>query len=94
MLKNHFGNIRDKSSLSIGMEKEVSNFIYDKIYNHLYEIGCNTSELTRFNPFLTNIMMKVSFLYLKTYSSKYIIDNRYFMLITLYKHYINFTKLM
>jgi len=72
MLKNHFGNLSNKAEETKKEERKQKKIILNEIYLYNLGKGYNNVDnrcLTRFNPFISSIILKVSFLYLKTYSS-------------------------
>jgi len=69
MLKSHFGDILYKSEETKKCERKQKKMILHDIYAYNKLKGYGSETLTRFNPFMSSIFLKVSFLYLKTYSS-------------------------
>ncbi len=73
MLKNHFGNLRNKADETKMYEKKIKKKIFNEIcISNKEERGLLYSKiLVRFNPFLSSIMLKVTFIYFKAFSSNF-----------------------
>jgi len=72
MLKNHFGNIRNKKEEVIAKESVIKKAIYGLMANHkeLHCVEPSKVAFLTFNPTMANIYLKVSFYYLRHYTSK------------------------
>ena len=75
MLKNSIGNLRKVKEEVVIMENQIKKIIYQNIAIHMeenYKEALHKVQFMTYNPFLANLSLRISFLYLKIYASTYL----------------------